>query len=240
MAGHSQFKNIMYRKSAQDKKRSKLYSKMSREIMVAAKSGSSDPEHNSRLRAAISNAKEINLPKANIVRAIKKSQILGKDNFLEVRYECFGPEGVAILIEALTDNKNRTVTSVRTALQKVGGRMGEAGSIIHLFKHVGVLEYFGNQLYEKCFEAAVDAGAEDVVSENEGMKVICEIKKIELIRKVLSKLVGESDKYIITWQPLTMIDISEEATSKLYKLFELLGDDEDIQNIYSNLNATES
>lgn len=235
MAGHSQFKNIMYRKGAQDAKRSKLFSKLSKEITVAAKAGGSDPDGNPRLRLAIQNARAQSMPKDNIERAIKKSEGGDDDNYEEIRYEGYGPGGVAVIVEALTDNRNRTASSVRSSFSKNGGSLGETGSVSFMFDRVGEIIYpVEVSDGEHVLEAAIDAGAEDVQSDEGGHIVICAFEDLGDVAKSLEATLGIAESIKAIWKAQTLTPLDEEKAQTLLKLIGVLEDDDDVQNIYSN------
>ena len=235
MAGHSKYKNIMHRKGAQDKKRSGMFSKLSREITVAAKMGLPDPDMNPRLRAAINAAKALSMPKDNIQRSIDKASRGDAETYEEIRYEGFGPAGVSLIIEALTDNRNRTATNVRTAVSKNGGNLGASGSVSHAFDRVGLINYpakAGDA--EKVFEAALDAGAEDVSSSEDGHEVWTEIGALHEVAKALEPVLGEAEGAKLAWRPQTMIDVGESDATTLFKLIDALDDDDDVQQVWGN------
>src|SRR5215218_7728190 len=204
MAGHSKFKNIMYRKGAQDKKRSALFSKLSREITVAAKMGIPDPDANARLRAAIIAAKAQSMPKDNIQRSIDKASGSDAENYEEIRYEGFGPGGVAIIVEALSDNRNRTATNVRTAFSKNGGNLGASGSVSHGFERMGLIEYGASAGdADKVLEAAIEAGAEDVQSDQQGHEIWTSVDSLHDVAKALEASLGEAEAVKLGWKPST-------------------------------------
>src|ERR1041384_6447098 len=210
MAGHSKFKNIMYRKGAQDKKRSAMFSKLAREITVAAKSGLPDPDANPRLRAAVNAARAQSMPKDNIQRAIDKASGGDAENYEEIRYEGFGPGGVSLVVEALTDNRNRTATNVRTAVSKNGGNLGTAGSVSHAFDRVGLITYPASAGdAEKVFEAALEAGAEDVTSSDDGHEIWTEQASLHEVAKALEPVLGEAEGAKLAWKPQTMAAVDE-------------------------------
>src|SRR3982751_7053629 len=210
MAGHSKFKNIMYRKGAQDKKRSALFSKLSREITVAAKMGLPDIEANARLRAAVIAARAQSMPKDNIQRSIDKASASDADNYEEIRYEGFGPGGVAIIVEALTDNRNRTATNIRTAFSKNGGNLGASGSVSHGFERLGLIEYpatAGDS--DKVLEAAIEAGADDVESDEGGHRIWTSVDSLHQVAKALEPMLGEGEGAKLAWRAQTMVDVGE-------------------------------
>ncbi|MFZ5706033.1 MAG: YebC/PmpR family DNA-binding transcriptional regulator [Pseudomonadota bacterium] len=240
MAGHSKFKNIMHRKGAQDKKRSALFSKLSREITVAARMGLPDPAMNARLRQAVITARKEGLPKDNIERSINKAAGGDDTNYEEVRYEGFGPGGVALIIEALTDNRNRTATNVRTAVSKNGGNLGAGGSVSHGFDRLGLINYpasAGDP--DKVFEAALEAGAEDVTSSEEGHEIWTAIDSLHEVAKALEPVLGEADGAKLAWRPQTQVSVGEEDAAKLLKLIDALDDDDDVQTVWGNYDVPE-
>jgi len=240
MAGHSKFKNIMHRKGAQDKKRSSLFSKLSREITVAARMGLPDPAMNARLRQAVITARKEGLPKDNIERSINKAAGGDSANYEEIRYEGFGPAGVALIIEALTDNRNRTATNVRTAVSKNGGNLGAGGSVSHGFDRLGLITYgaaAGDA--EKVFEAALEAGAEDVSSSEDGHEIWTAVDAMHEVAKALEPVLGEADGAKLAWRPQTMVTVGEEDAGKLLKLIDALDDDDDVQTVWGNYDVTD-
>jgi YebC/PmpR family DNA-binding regulatory protein len=241
MAGHSKFKNIMHRKGAQDKKRSSMFSKLSREITVAAKMGMPDPDMNPRLRAAIAAAKAQSMPKDNIQRSIDKASKGDAENYEEIRYEGFGPGGVSLIIEALTDNRNRTATNVRTAVSKNGGNLGTAGSVSHGFDRMGLINYpakAGDA--EKVFEAALEAGAEDVTSGEDGHEIWTAQDALHEVAKALEPVLGEAEGAKLAWRPQTMVDVNEDDATKLFKLIDALDDDDDVQTVWGNYEVSDA
>jgi YebC/PmpR family DNA-binding regulatory protein len=235
MAGHSKFKNIMYRKGAQDKKRSALFSKLSREITVAAKMGLPDPEANARLRAAVIAARAQSMPKDNIQRAIDKASGNDAENYGEIRYEGFGPGGVALIVEALTDNRNRTATNVRTAFSKNGGNLGASGSVSHGFERLGLVEYpAASGDAEQVFEAAIEAGAEDVESDEDGHRIWTSIDSLHEVAKALEPLIGEAESAKLAWKPSTEVEVRGDDAANLMKLIDALEDDDDVQTVWGN------
>jgi YebC/PmpR family DNA-binding regulatory protein len=235
MAGHSQFKNIMFRKGKQDAQRSKLFSKLSREITVAAKLGLPDPAHNPRLRAAIIAAKAQSMSKDVIERAIKKALGGDAENYEEVRYEGFGPGGAAIIVEALTDNRNRTASDVRAAFSKYGGALGETGSVSFQFDHVGAIVYPPSKGdAEAMLEVAIEAGANECISDEDGHEFLTSMEDFGSVREALEKKLGEPQSARIVWKPMNMIEVSDESGETLSKLLEVLDDHDDVQNVYAN------
>jgi YebC/PmpR family DNA-binding regulatory protein len=234
MAGHSQYKNIMFRKGKQDKMRSKIFSKLAREITVAAKAGVPDPNANARLRLAIQNARAENLPKENIERAIKKASGSDADNYDAVRYEGYGPGGTAVIVEALTDNRNRTAPVVRAAFAKYGGNMGETGSVSFMFARVGEIVYpLGKISADQMMEAAIDAGADDVTSD-EVHVVTCAFESIGDVSSALAAKFGEAETVKIVWKPNVMSPLDFEKAEALMKLVDALDEDDDVQNVFTN------
>ena len=236
MAGHSQFKNIMYRKGAQDKKRAKIFGRLIREITVAAKSGLPDPEKNPRLRAAVAAARAANMPKDKIERAIKRVAG-GEDeaNYEEIRYEGYGPGGAAIIVEALTDNRNRTASDVRAAFAKHGGSLGETNSVSFLFDRVGVILYGAEAASaDEIFEAAVEAGADNVDSSPEGHEITCAPDDFMSARDALAARFGEPREAQLTWLPQTRVTVGEAAADSLIKLLDALDDNDDVQQVSAN------
>ena len=238
MAGHSKFKNIMHRKGAQDKKRSAMFSKLSREITVAAKMGAPDPDMNPRLRLAVNAAKSQSMPKDNIQRAIDKASAQDGENYEEVRYEGYGPGGVALIVEALTDNRNRTATNVRTAFSKNGGNLGASGAVSHGFERVGLIEYkvdAGDE--EKILEAAIEAGADDVESdmgEEGGHSIWTSVDALHEVAGELEKSLGEAESVKLAWKPNLTVDMDEKDAGTLLKLVDALDDDDDVQTVWGN------
>jgi YebC/PmpR family DNA-binding regulatory protein len=240
MAGHSQFKNIMHRKGRQDAQRSKLFGKLAREITVAAKLGLPDPDMNPRLRAAIIAARAENMPKDNIDRAIKKSQGGDAESYDEIRYEGYGPGGVAIIVEALTDNRNRTAGEVRSYFSKNGGNLAETGAVAFMFDRVGTVEFDADAASaDDMREAAIEAGADDVVSGEGGHVVTCEATALNEVAKALEARFGPPHKAALTWKPQNTIAVDDEAGEKLLKLIEILEESDDVQNVYANFEISE-
>ncbi|QRI61983.1 YebC/PmpR family DNA-binding transcriptional regulator [Shinella sp. PSBB067] len=240
MAGHSQFKNIMHRKGRQDAVRSKMFSKLAREITVAAKTGLPDPAMNARLRLAIQNAKAQSMPKDNIERAIKKASGADSENYEEVRYEGYGPGGVAVIVEALTDNRNRTASSVRSTFSKAGGALGETGSVSFSFDRVGEITYkLSAGSADAVMEAAIEAGAEDVTTDEDGHTIICGFEDIGEVSKALEDTLGEAETVKAIWKPQNTVPVDEEKAQSLMKLIDTLDDDDDVQNVYSNFEVSD-
>jgi YebC/PmpR family DNA-binding regulatory protein len=235
MAGHSKFKNIMHRKGAQDKKRSAMFSKLSREITVAAKMGLPDPDANARLRAAIIAARAQSMPKDNIQRSIDKASASDADNYEEIRYEGFGPGGVAIIVEALSDNRNRTATNVRTIFSKNGGNLGASGSVSHGFERLGLIEYGSSAGdADKVLEAAIEAGAEDVQSDEEGHEIWTSVDSLHEVAKALEGSLGEAESVKLGWKPGTEVEVRGAEAAGLMKLIDALEEDDDIQTVWGN------
>ncbi len=240
MAGHSKFKNIMHRKGAQDKKRSAMFSKLSREITVAAKMGAPDPDMNPRLRLAVNNAKSLSMPKDNIQRAIDKASANEGDDYEEIRYEGYGPGGVALIVEALTDNRNRTATNVRTAFAKNGGNLGATGAVSHGFERKGMIEYpasAGDE--EKVLEAAIEAGADDVESGEDGHTIWTDMEALHEVAGNLEKVLGEPESVKLAWKPNLTVDVAEGDAPTLFKLVDALEDDDDVQTVWGNYTVSD-
>ncbi len=235
MAGHSKFKNIMHRKGRADAQRSKLFSKLSRDITVAAKLGMPDPAHNPRLRTAILAAKAESMPKDNIQRAIAKAVGGDSENYDEIRYEGRGPGGVALIVETMTDNRNRTSADVRAAFSKYGGAMAETGSVSFLFDHAGTVTYpADNGSEDAMLEAALDAGADECVSTAEAHEFLTSIESFAAVRDALEARLGAPQSAGIIWRPQTMVAVADDAGETLMKLVEVLDDHDDVQNVYGN------
>ena len=240
MAGHSKFKNIMHRKGAQDKKRSNLFSKLSREITVAAKMGTPDPDMNPRLRLAVNNAKAQSMPKDNIQRAIDKASGGDEANYEEVRYEGYGPGGVALIVEALTDNRNRTATAVRTAFSKNGGNLGATGAVSHGFERKGMIEYgAGAGDEDKVLEAAIDAGADDVDSDESGHVIWTEMEALHEVAGALEQTLGEPESVKLAWKPNITVAMDEKDAGTLLKLVDALEEDDDVQTVWGNYEVSD-
>ncbi len=241
MAGHSQFKNIMHKKGKQDAVRSKLFSKLAREITVSAKMGLPDPAMNARLRAAVIAARQENMPKDNIERAIKKASGADAETYDEVRYEGYAPGGVAIIIEALTDNRNRTAGEIRSYFTKSGGAMAETGAVAFMFDHIGRVEYDGKAGTEDAMmEAAIEAGADDVVSTEEGFEVLTSLEGLRDVSKALEAKFGEPRRASLIWRPQTSVPVDDEAGEKILKLVGALEDNDDVQNVYANFEISDA
>jgi YebC/PmpR family DNA-binding regulatory protein len=240
MAGHSKFKNIMHRKGAQDKKRSAMFSKLSREITVAAKMGTPDPDMNPRLRAAVLAAKAQSMPKDNIQRAIDKSSAGDAENYEDVRYEGFGPGGVSLIVEALTDNRNRTATNVRTAFSKNGGNLGASGSVSHGFDRMGLITYpAAAGSADDVLEAAIEAGADDVESDGDGHQIWTAQESLHEVAKALEKALGEPESSKLAWRPQTPVEVGEESAGQLLKLIDTLEEDDDVQTVWGNYEVSD-
>ncbi len=240
MAGHSKFKNIMHRKGRQDKKRSKIFSKLAREITTAARLGPPDPDMNPRLRLAVRAAKAQSMPKENIERAIKKSQEKGGENFEEVRYEGFGVGGVGVIVEALTDNRNRTAAEVRAIFSKAGGNLGETGSVSFMFDRVGAIEYEADKgSPDEMLEAAIEAGADDCVSDADGHTFYCSVESLHEVTKALESQFGEPRSAAIIWRPRNTVALDDEKGAKLLRMLEALEESEDVQNVYANFEVSD-
>jgi len=241
MAGHSQFKNIMHKKGRADKARSKLFGKLAREITVAAKLGMPDPAFNPRLRAAMLAARAENMPKDNIERAVKKSQGSDSENYEEIRYEGYGPGGVAIIVEALTDNRNRTAGEVRATLTKSGGNLAETGAVSFMFSHVGAVEYEAKMASaDAMLEAAIEAGAEDVISNDDGHQIFTTPESLRDVTKVLEAKFGEPRKASMSWKPQNTISVDDNTAEKLIKMIEALDESDDVQNVYANFEMSDA
>ena len=239
MAGHSHWAGIKHKKGKADKQRSKIFSKLSKEITVAAKLGDKDPNMNPRLRSAIQAARSANMPKDNIERAIDKSSINTELNFENLRYEGFGPEKVAVIVETLTDNKNRTASNIRTIFQKAGGSLGTQGSASHNFNQLGIIKINKNEISdETILELAIEAGAEECKSNNDFHEIQCPVIEIYNVKKELEKKITNFISTEIEWSPLNNVQISKEKNESLINFFETLEEDDDVQNIYSNAKFT--
>ena len=237
MAGHSHWAGIKHKKGRADKERSKIFSKLSREITVAAKLGDKDPNINPRLRTAIQAAKHANMPKDNISRAISKSEIDGDKNYESLRYEGFGPSNIALIIETLTDNKNRSASSIRTVLQKNGGRLGESGSTTHMFSNCGIIHVDKKKIKEdEVFEIAINAGAKDCISLNEIFEIITEKEDFYKIKTKLEKKIDTLNYSAIEWRPLNYVDLNSDKSEKIVEVLTALEELDDVQNIFTNAN----
>ena len=241
MAGHSQFKNIMHKKGRADKARSKLFSKLAREITVSAKLGMPDPDFNPRLRAAILAARAENMPKDNIERAVKKSQGADTESYDEIRYEGYAPGGVAVIVEALTDNRNRTAGEVRALFTKAGGNLAETGAVSFMFDHVGVVEYDAKVASaDAMLEAAIDAGAEDAVSNDDGHQIFTTLDTLATVAKALEAKFGEPRKAAMVWKPKNTIAVDDDKGEKVLNLLETLNEHDDVQNVYANFEVSDA
>ncbi|KAB0268976.1 YebC/PmpR family DNA-binding transcriptional regulator [Microvirga brassicacearum] len=241
MAGHSQFKNIMHRKGRVDAVRSKVFSKLAREITVAAKMGMPDPNMNPRLRSAILAARAENMPKDNIQRAINKAVGGEGDNYDEIRYEGYGPGGVALIIEAMTDNRNRTASDIRSYFTKSGGNLAETGAVSFMFDHVGLVEFKPEVAdADTMLEAAIDAGADDVTSSEDGHEIYCDSTSLNEVTKALEEKFGEPKASKLVWKPQTPILVDDEAGEKLMRLMETLEEHDDVQNVYGNFELSDA
>lgn len=239
MAGHSKFKNIMHRKGRQDAVRSKMFAKLSKEITVASKMGGPDPDGNPRLRLAIQNAKGQSMPKDNIQRAVDKGSIGEGDDYFEIRYEGYGPGGVAVVVEALTDNRNRSASNIRACFTKNGGQLGETGSVGFMFDRMGEIKYPASAGDEDTImEAAIEAGAEDVVSdmseEGDGHIIYTAFEDMGDVASALEPVLGEAESVNPTWKPQNLVPVDAEKAPTLMKLMDALDEDDDVQNVYSN------
>lgn len=240
MAGHSKWANIQHRKGRQDAARSKLFSKLSKEITVAAKMGDPDPDKNPRLRLAVKEAKSNSVPKDVIDRAIKKSQVGDGDDYEEIRYEGYGPNGVAVIVETMTDNRNRTASTVRSTFSKNGGNLGETGSVGFMFERKGEVVYPSDAGdADTLFEAAIEAGAEDVESSEDGHIIWCADTDLNEVSNALETALGESESTKLIWKPTTTTELGLEDMQKLMKLVDALEDDDDVQRVTTNFEATD-
>lgn len=241
MAGHSKFKNIQHRKGAQDKKRAKIFTRLVREIITAAKSGQADPEFNPRLRTAINAARTMNLPKERIERALHQASSQDTDNYEEIRYEGYAPGGIAIIVEALTDNRNRTASEVRAAFSKHGGNLGETGSVSFMFDHLGMISYPASAgTPEAMLEAAIEAGAEDVASDETEHTIYTEKEDYAAVLESISQKFNAPEEACIGWKPQNTIMISDiEKAEKILKLIDTLEESDDVQKVYGNFEFSE-
>jgi len=240
MAGHSHAKNIMHRKGKSDAARSKVFSKLAREITVAAKMGQPDPAFNARLRLAVANARAQSMPKDNIDRAIKKASGNDGENYDEIRYEGYGPGGVAVIVEALTDNRNRTASNVRSYFSKNGGALGETGSVGFMFDRVGEITYpVSAGTEDKVMEAAIEAGADDVESDEDGHYIYTSFEAMAEVSATLEKVLGEAESVKAIWRPQNQTPIDAEKGATLMKLIATLEEDDDVQNVYSNFDMSD-
>lgn len=240
MAGHSKFKNIMHRKGRQDAARAKAFTKLAREITVAAKTGSPDPAMNARLRLAIQSARAENMPKDNIERAIKKASDVESDNYEPIRYEGYGPGGVAVIAEALTDNRNRTGAAVRAAFSKHGGNLGATGSVSHMFDHIGEITYATDAgSAETIMEAAIEAGADDVDSTETEHVITCSFEELGSASTALEQALGEAKSVKAVWRPNLTTEVDEEKAESILKLVSTLEDDDDVQTVFANFEVSD-
>ena len=241
MAGHSQFKNIMHRKGAQDARRARQFAKVIREITVAARSGLPELASNPRLRTAVAAAREINMPKDTIDRAVKKAAgASGSDDYVEVRYEGYGPFGVAVIVETLTDNRNRSASDVRAAFSKHGGSLGETNSVSFMFNRLGVVDYPAAAASEDdMLEAAIEAGADNVESGAERHEVTCEVESFFAVRDALEARFGPAETARIDWRPVTVVTLDEERGTTILKLIDVLEENDDVQAVYANFDLPE-
>jgi YebC/PmpR family DNA-binding regulatory protein len=242
MAGHSQFKNIMHRKGAQDARRARQFAKLIREITVSAKSGLPDPAANPRLRAAVTAAYKSNMSKDTVDRAIKKAAGAGAgDDYAEVRYEGYGAHGVAVIVEALTDNRNRTASDVRSAFSKHGGALGETNSVSFLFSRLGVIRYLpAAATADAMLEGAIEAGADNVESDENGHEVTCAVESLFAVRDVLEQRFGPPEEARFDWRPSTTVTLDEERSVAVLKLMDALEDNDDVQHVYANFDIPEA
>jgi YebC/PmpR family DNA-binding regulatory protein len=237
MSGHSKWASIKHSKGKADKKRSKIFSKLSKEISVAAKLGDKDPDMNPRLRSAIQAARSANMPKDNIERAVDKSSSNNETNFESLRYEGFGPDKIAVIVEALTDNKNRTASNIRTIFQKSGGNLGTQGSASHNFNQLGIIKIDKKEISdEKIFELAIDAGAEECISNDNLHEIQCSMSEIYNVKKKLEKIIVNFISTEIEWVPLNSVEVDKDRVDSAIEFLESLEDDDDVQNVYSNIN----
>ena len=241
MAGHSQFKNIMHRKGRQDAQKSKLFGKLAREITVSAKLGTPDPSMNPRLRAAVVAARQENMPKDNIERAIKKALGGEGENYDEIRYEGYGPGGVAIIVEALTDNRNRAASDIRSYFTKSGGNLGETGSVAFMFDRTGIVEYDSSVASDDAMlDAAIEAGADDVISSASGHEIYASPESYREVAKALEAKFGEPRKAALTWKPQNTVAVDDETGEKLLKLMDMLNEHDDVQNVFANFEVSDA
>jgi YebC/PmpR family DNA-binding regulatory protein len=241
LAGHSQFKNIMHRKGRQDAIKSKLFGKLAREITVAAKMGLPDPAMNPRLRAAILAARAESMPNDNIARAIKKASGNDAESYDEMRYEGYGPGGVAVIVEVLTDNRNRSAGEVRAAFTKAGGNLAETGAVSFMFDHVGVVEFDTKVASaDDMLDAAIEAGADDVVSSENGHEIYTSHDSLREVAKALEAKFGEPRKAAFTWKPQNSVPLDDESGEKVLKLIDTLNDQDDVQNVYANFEVSDA
>ena len=239
MAGHSHWAGIKHKKGRADKERSKIFSKLSREITVAAKLGDKDPDMNPRLRTAIQAAKQANMPKDNITRAISKSEINNEKNYESLRYEGFGPSNIALIVETLTDNKNRSASSIRTVLQKKGGRLGDSGSTTHMFSNCGIIHIDKKNIKEEeIFEISINAGAKDCLSLDNIFEIVTEKEDFYKIKTVLEKKIENLTYSSIEWRPLNYLQLNKKQSEQIFEVLTALEELDDVQNIFTNANLT--
>ena len=239
MAGHSHWAGIKHKKGRADKERSKIFSKLSREITVAAKLGDKDPDMNPRLRTAIQAAKQANMPKDNITRAISKSEINNEKNYESLRYEGFGPSNIALIVETLTDNKNRSASSIRTVLQKKGGRLGDSGSTTHMFSNCGIIHIDKKNIKEEeIFEIAINAGAKDCLSLDNIFEIVTEKEDFYKIKTILEKKIEDLTYSSIEWRPLNYLQLNKKQSEQIFEVLTALEELDDVQNIFTNANLT--
>jgi YebC/PmpR family DNA-binding regulatory protein len=237
MSGHSKWASIKHSKGKADKKRSKIFSKLSKEISVAAKMGDKDPDMNPRLRSAIQAARSANMPKENIERAIDKSTLNTEANFENLRYEGFGPDKIAVIVEALTDNKNRTASNIRTIFQKSGGNLGTQGSASHNFNQLGIIKIDKKEISdEQIFELAIESGADECISNENFHEIQCNVNDIYNVKKNLEKIIANFISTEIEWVPLNSVEVTKDREESAIEFLETLEDDDDVQNVYSNIN----
>ena len=242
MAGHSQFKNIMHRKGAQDARRARQFARLIREITVSARHGLPDPASNPRLRAAVTAARQANMPKDTVDRAIKKAAGSGGgDEYVEVRYEGYGPAGVAVIVEALTDNRNRTASDVRSAFSKHGGALGETNSVSFLFNRLGVIRYpLAVATDDDILEAAIEAGADNAERDAEAHEITCAVEDFFAVRDALELRFGAPENAKLDWRPTTQVTLDQERAASLLKLLDALDENDDVQNVYANFDIPDS
>ena len=237
MSGHSKWASIKHSKGKADKQRSKVFSKISKEISVAAKLGDKDPDMNPRLRSAIQAAKSANMPKDNIERAVAKSSTNTETNYENLRYEGFGPDKIAVIVEALTDNKNRTASNVRTIFVKNGGNLGTQGSASHNFNQIGIIKIDKKEISdESIFELAIESGADECILRDEYHEIQCAMNEIYIVKKKLEKTIANFISTEIEWVPLNSVDVAKDRVEAAVEFLEALEDDDDVQNVYSNIN----
>jgi YebC/PmpR family DNA-binding regulatory protein len=240
MAGHSQFKNIMHRKGAQDQKRARIFARLAREIMVAAKAGV-DPSSNPRLRSALASARVANMPRDNIERAIKKATGEGADTqFFEIRYEGYGPNGTAVIVEVLTDNKNRTASEIRSFFTKFGGALGETGSVAFMFNHIGILRFPKSIAFDDLFEEAVNCGADNVEEQEDALIVTCSFDQYAAVRDALIEKFHDPLEASVIWDPVNTTSLDEENAQKFLKFIDVVENNDDVQNVFSNADISDS